>query len=89
MAILSKVRKPDHFESHTSLKISFTDIWTLYSNVNVCESFLEAKFPDILPLCETTLDDSIYSGNFPLIWKDSITHMDGLAVYTKLVSNLQ
>ena len=64
MAILSTARKPDHFESHTSLKLSFTDIWALHSNVNGCESFLEAKFPDILPLCETTLDDSIYSGNF-------------------------
>ena len=40
-------------------------------------------------LCETNLDDSIDSGNFsvrgylPLIRKDSITHMHGLAVYVK------
>ena len=54
-----------------------------------CESFLESNSPDILALCETNLDDSIDSGSFsvrdylPLIQKDSITHMDGLAVYVK------
>ena len=45
--------------------------------------------PDILAVCETNLNDSIYSDNFflrgylPLIWKDDITHMHGLAVYVK------
>ena len=45
--------------------------------------------PDILALCETSLDDSINSGDFslrgylPLIRKDSITHMHGFAVYVK------
>ena len=45
--------------------------------------------PDILALYETNLDDSIDSSNFsvrgylPLIRKDSITHMHGLAVYVK------
>ena len=45
-----------------------------------CESFLE---------CETSLDDSIDSGNFsmtgylPLIQKDSSTHMHGMALYVK------
>ena len=40
-----------------------------------------------LALCETNLDGSIDSGNFsvtdylPLIQKDSITYMHGLAVY--------
>ena len=49
----------------------------------------ESNSPDILALCETNLDDSIDSGNFsvrgylPLIRKDSITHMHGLAVYVK------
>ena len=53
------------------------------------ESFLESNSPDILALCETNLDDSIDSGNFsvkgnlPLIQKDPITHMHGLAVYVK------
>ena len=47
------------------------------------------KTPEILALCETNLDDSIDFGNFsvrgylPLIWKDSSTHMHGLAVYIK------
>ena len=89
MAILSKVCKPDNFESHNSLKVSFTNIRGLRSNFVDCESFLESNSPDILALCETNLDDSIDSGNFsvrgylPLIRKDSSTHMHGLAVYVK------
>ena len=89
MTILSKDCKPDNFESHNSLKLSFTNIRGLRSNFVDCESFLESNSPDILALCETNLDDSIDSGNFsvrgylPLIRKDSSTHMHGLAVYVK------
>ena len=55
------------------------------------KSFLESNSTDILALCETNLDDSIDPGNFsvrgylPLIWKDSMTNMHGLAVYVKEV----
>ena len=89
MAILSKACKPDNFESHNSLKLSFTNIRGLRSNFVDCESFLESNSPDILALCETNLDDSIDSGNFslrgylPLIRKDSSTHMHGLPVDVK------
>ena len=89
MSILSKACKPDNFESHESLKLSYTNIRGLRSNFVDCESFLESNSPDILALCETNLDDSIDSGNFsvggflPLIRKDSSTHMHGLAVYVK------
>ena len=89
MAILSKACKPDHFELHNSLKLSFTNIRGLCSNFVDCECFLESNSPDILALCETKLDDSIDSGNFsvrgylPLIRKDSGSHMHGLAVYVK------
>ena len=89
MAILSKGCKPDNFEPHNSLKLSFTNIRGLRSNFVDCESFLESNSPDILALCETNLDDSIDSGNFsvrgylPLIRKDSATHIHGLAVYVK------
>ena len=89
MAILSKACKPNNFELHNSLKLSFTNIRGLRSNFVDCESFLESNSPDILALCETNLDDSIESGNFsmtgylPLIRKDSNTHMHGLAVYMK------
>ena len=89
MAILSKGCKPDNFEQHNSLKLSFTNICGLRSNFVEYESFLESNFPDILALCETNLDDSIHSGNFsvraclPLIRKDSSTHTHGLAVYMK------
>ena len=89
MAILSKGRKPDIFESHKSLKLSFTNICGLLSNSIERESFLESNSTDILVLCKTNLDDSIDSGNFslrryPLLTrKDSITHTHGLPVYMK------
>ena len=89
MATLSKACKPDNFESHNSLKLSFTNIRGLCSYFVDCESFLESNSPDILALCETNLDDSIDFGNFsvrcylPLIRKDSSTHVHGLAVYVK------
>ena len=89
MAILSKACKPDNFESHSSLRLSSTNIRGLRSNFVDCESFLESNSPDILALCETNLDDSIDSDNFsvrgylPSIRKDSSTHMHGLAVYVK------
>ena len=89
MAILSKACKPDNFESHNSLKLSFTNIRGLRSNFVDCESFLESNAPDILALCETNLDDSIDSGNFlvrgylSLIRKDSSTHIHCFAVYVK------
>ena len=61
---ISKAYKPDNFESHNSLKFSFTNIWGLCSNFGDCESFLESKSSDILALCETNLDEPIDSGNF-------------------------
>ena len=89
MAILSKACKPDNFELHNSLKLSFTNIWGLCSNFVDCKSFLESNYPDILALGETNLDGSIDSGIFsvigylPIIQKDSSTHMHDLAVYVK------
>ena len=64
MAILSKACKPDNFELHNPLKLSFTDIPGLHSNFVDCESFLESNSPDILALCETNMDDSIDCSNF-------------------------
>ena len=89
MTILSTACKPDNFESHNSLKLSFTNTSGLHSNFVDCESFLVSNSPDILALCETNLDDSVDSdnfsmtGNLPLIWKDSSTPMHGLSVYVK------
>ena len=89
MAILSKACKPDNFESHSSRKVSCTDIRGLRSNFVDWESVLESNSTDILALCETNLDDSIDSSSFsvrvylPLIRKDSSTRMHGLAVYVK------
>ena len=89
MAILSKGCKPDNFEPHNSLKLSFTNISGLRSNFVECKSFFESNSPDILALCEAKFDDSVNSGNFSvrgylrLIRKDSITHMHGLPVYVK------
>ena len=75
--------------NHVTVKLSFTNIWSLHKNFVHCESFLELKSPYILALCETNLDGSIDSGNFSvrgylsLIRKDSSTHMNGLTVYVK------
>ena len=57
MAILSEGCKPDNFESHNSLKVSYKYIWPIYQS-NSC---------DILVLCETNLDYSIDSGNFSVM----------------------
>ena len=89
VAISSKECKPDNFEPHNSLNFSFTNISGLHSNFVECHSFLESNSPYILAPCETNLDDSTDSGNFfvrgylPLIQKDSVTQMHGLAVYVK------
>ena len=89
MATLSKVCKSNNFEPHSSLKLSFLNIWDLRSNFVEWVSFLESNSPDTLAFCETNLDDSIDSGNFsvtgylPLIRKDSVTQTHGLAVYVK------
>ena len=56
MAILSKACKSDNFESHNSLKLSFTNIRGLRSNFANFESFLESNSPGILALCERDLD---------------------------------
>ena len=63
MAILSKGCKPDKFESHNSLKLSFTNSRGLHSNFVEYESFFESNFPGILALCGTNLEDSTDSGN--------------------------
>ena len=89
MSILSKGCRPNNFEPHNFLQLSFTNIWGLHSNFLECESFFESNSPDILALCETDLDDSIDSNNLsvtgylPLIQKDSIIYLHGLAVYVK------
>ena len=55
-------------------------------NVNLS---LNQRHSDILALCKTNINDSIYFGNFsvmgylPLIQNKSITHMYGLAVSMK------
>ena len=89
MATLSKGCQPNNFEPHNSLKLSFTNIGGFCSNFIERESFLESNSPDILAFRKTNLDDSIDSSDFsmrgylPLIQKDSVTHMHGLAVYVK------
>ena len=67
MDILSKACKPDNFELHNFLKLSFQNIRGLCSNFVDCESFLESNSPGILALCETNLDDSIDSGNISVV----------------------
>ena len=72
MTILSKAYKPDNFELHNSLKLSFTNIWGLCSNFADCESFNNSNSHDTLVLCETNLE-----------WENSSNHMHGLTGYVK------
>ena len=87
--IMSIINKPDNFELHSSQKFIFLNICGLPLNFVECDSLPESNSPYILALCETSLDDRVDFGNFsvtgylPLIWKDSITHMHGLAIYVK------
>ena len=58
MAILPKVHQPDNFESHNSLKLSFTNIRGLFSNFIGHESSLKSNSTSILALCKTDLEES-------------------------------
>ena len=64
LTILSKECELDNFESHNSLKVSFTNIWGLCLNFVDCESSLDSNTPDILALCETNSNVSVDSGTF-------------------------
>ena len=48
MAVLSKRCKPDNFELHKSLKLSFRNIYGLPSNFAECKFFLDPNTPDLL-----------------------------------------
>ena len=61
-----------NFEWHNSLKLSFMNIWGLPSNFVGCDSINFGNFS--------------VKGYFPLIWKDSSTHMHGLTLYVQDVS---
>ena len=79
MVILSKGCKLDNFESHTNIQ-------GLCQNFVDYETFLESNTHDIIAQSETSLDESIDTGNFsvrgclPLIRHDSTTHVHGIAL---------
>ena len=90
MAILSKGCKPDNLKLYNSLKLSFMNTWAFVGILFIVSLYLnQTLLKDILVLCNTNLDNLIDSGNFsvrgylPLIWRDSTTHMHGLAVFVK------
>ena len=59
MSILWKSCKADNFQSHNSLKVNITNIWSLHSNFVHSESLLEWNSPDTIALCETNQDHSM------------------------------
>ena len=69
--------------------LSFTNIQGLRSNFSSVESYLLQNSPDLLALCETNLNPAVSSldlsvdGYYPLIRKDSDSHMLGLGVYLR------
>ena len=83
MAILSKGCKPDNFESCNSLKLSFTSIWGFCLNFTDCVTFLESNSLGFFCSIELYWLNSFWQFYLPLIWKDSITHIHGLAFYVK------
>ena len=48
MAALSKLLRPDNFQSHNSLKFISANVPGLYSDFVSQESFLESSFPDTI-----------------------------------------
>ena len=71
------------------IRLSFANIWGLCCDFDGCYwSFLKFNSSNT-PLCDTNFEVSIHNSDFPvrvcilLIWKDSVTHMHGLAVYVK------
>ena len=78
MVIFLKGHKPDNFDSHNSLKVSFTNIRGLLSSFVEYESFLESNSPDVLGLFETNLDSTDY-GNFTIL---------GLTLYLLYINDL-
>ena len=90
MVILSKGCKLDNFESYNSLKLCFMNIQGLCQNFVDYETFLESNTHDIIAQSETSLDESIDTGNFsvrgclPLIRHDSTTHVHGMALLHSL-----
>ena len=90
MAILLQGCKPDNFESHKSLKVSFMNIQGLHSNFfDDCESSFNSNSLEILALSEANMNGSIDFGNFsvrgylPLIRKGSTTYMHIIVVEVK------
>ena len=61
MAILSKVDKPNKFQSHNSLKLTLNNIQSCCTIFAGCVSFPESNSPDILALRESNLLDLIDS----------------------------
>ena len=61
LTIISKLSETDNFESHNSLKFSFTttNVQGLHSNFVGCESLFESNSPDILALYGTNFYESI------------------------------
>ena len=74
MAILSKGCKPDNFESHNSLRLSYTNIQALIRLLLILNISLNKTLRTFLLYVR---------GYLPLIRKESTTHMHGLAVHVK------
>ena len=73
--------------NRNSLNFSFSNIWGIRSGFDCSESLLESKFPNILALYETNLEDTIDSENvsvrgyLSLFRKYCVTHMHGLVLW--------
>ena len=66
--LLSKSCKPENFQSHNTVKLSFTNTLDLCFNFVGWESFLESDSSDILALYETNLNGLVDLLLSWLIW---------------------
>ena len=80
MTIFSKEHKPGNLGSHNTVKCSFSNISSLWTNFIEYKSFLKSNSPDILILCETNMDGSIDFSNFSVKSYLSLIQMNSQAL---------
>ena len=84
MAILSKTCKPDNFESHNSLKLSFTNIRSLRSSFFDCESFLNQTLLTFLPCGRQTWMNQVILAIY--LWEVILLQSEKILVFICTVS---
>ena len=75
MAILSKACKPDNFELHNSLKLSFTNILRLHSSSSSLFDSISSNIGELLSINPSA--NVLVFGDLNVHHKDWLTHSGG------------